>query len=102
MILLSSFIQVPAAVSHAEFWSRYYYKVHKLDQDEARRTALKERADMTSSQTFEEELGWGDEGKCAKKINIGKGLKVKTRRFNIGRGMKVNILSKKISYWKGG
>ncbi|KAJ8033020.1 BSD domain-containing protein 1 [Holothuria leucospilota] len=52
---------VPAAVSHAEFWSRYYYKVHKLDQDEARRTALKERADMTSSQTFDEDLGWGDE-----------------------------------------
>lgn len=54
--------QVPAAVSHGEFWSRYFYKVHLLDQDEARRNALKERAEMTSSQHLEEDLGWGDEG----------------------------------------
>ncbi|PIK45048.1 putative BSD domain-containing protein 1 [Apostichopus japonicus] len=52
---------VPAAVSHGEFWSRYFYKVHLLDQDEARRNALKERAEMTSSQHLEEDLGWGDE-----------------------------------------
>ena len=49
-------------MSHNEFWSRYFYKLHLLDKDEARRAALKERADMTSSQTFnEEDLGWGDD-----------------------------------------
>lgn len=24
--------QVPAAVSHLEFWQRYFYKVHRLEQ----------------------------------------------------------------------
>ncbi|XP_063968640.1 BSD domain-containing protein 1-like [Lytechinus pictus] len=53
---------VPAAVSHVEFWGRYFYRVEQLREDEKRRRALKERADMTSSQKFEEEdLGWGDE-----------------------------------------
>ncbi|XP_030838848.1 BSD domain-containing protein 1 [Strongylocentrotus purpuratus] len=53
---------VPAAVSHVEFWGRYFYRVQQLREDENRRRALKERADMTSSQKFEEEdLGWGDE-----------------------------------------
>ncbi|XP_022097067.1 BSD domain-containing protein 1-like [Acanthaster planci] len=53
---------VPAVVSNADFWGRYFYKVHQLEQDEARRTALKERAEMTSSQTFdEEELQWDDD-----------------------------------------
>ncbi|XP_038056917.1 BSD domain-containing protein 1-like [Patiria miniata] len=53
---------VPAVVSNADFWGRYFYKVHQLEQDEARRTALKERADMTSSQTFDiEELQWDED-----------------------------------------
>lgn len=25
-------MQVPAAVSHSEFWHRYFYKVHQLEQ----------------------------------------------------------------------
>ncbi|XP_053701973.1 BSD domain-containing protein 1 isoform X1 [Synchiropus splendidus] len=49
---------VPAAVSHSEFWQRYFYKVFQLDQDEARRVALKQRADQTS---HPETLGWGEE-----------------------------------------
>lgn len=24
--------QVPVAVSHSEFWQRYFYKVHRLEQ----------------------------------------------------------------------
>ncbi len=53
---------VPAVVSNADFWGRYFYKVHQLKQDEARRAALKERADMTSSQTLDdEELQWDDD-----------------------------------------
>ncbi|XP_047197661.1 BSD domain-containing protein 1 isoform X1 [Hippoglossus stenolepis] len=49
---------VPAAVSHSEFWQRYFYKVFQLDQEEARRVALKQRAEQT---THSETLGWEEE-----------------------------------------
>uniref|UniRef100_A0A672FP83 BSD domain-containing protein n=1 Tax=Salarias fasciatus TaxID=181472 RepID=A0A672FP83_SALFA len=48
---------VPAAVAHAEFWQRYFYKVFQLDQEEARRVALKQRAEQTNIET----LGWEEE-----------------------------------------
>ncbi|KAM6968511.1 BSD domain-containing protein 1 [Tautogolabrus adspersus] len=49
---------VPAAVAHSEFWQRYFYKVFQLDQEEARRLALKQRAEQTS---HTETLGWEEE-----------------------------------------
>ncbi|XP_045918958.1 BSD domain-containing protein 1 [Micropterus dolomieu] len=49
---------VPAAVAHSEFWQRYFYKVFQLDQEEARRVALKQRAEQT---THTETLGWEEE-----------------------------------------
>ncbi|XP_071964258.1 BSD domain-containing protein 1-like isoform X2 [Antedon mediterranea] len=52
---------VPAVVSHDDFWNRYFYKIYQLDQDEARKAALMERADMTSSTKEDDDLGWGDE-----------------------------------------
>ncbi|XP_054427881.1 BSD domain-containing protein 1 isoform X1 [Pteronotus mesoamericanus] len=48
---------VPAAVSHSEFWHRYFYKVHQLEQEQARRDALKQRAE----QSITEEPGWEEE-----------------------------------------
>ncbi|XP_023363534.1 BSD domain-containing protein 1 isoform X2 [Otolemur garnettii] len=48
---------VPAAVSHSEFWHRYFYKVHQLEQEQARRDALKQRAE----QSISEEPGWEEE-----------------------------------------
>ncbi|XP_006895032.1 PREDICTED: BSD domain-containing protein 1 isoform X4 [Elephantulus edwardii] len=48
---------VPAAVSHSEFWHRYFYKVHQLEQEQARRDALKQRAE----QTISEEAGWEED-----------------------------------------
>lgn len=48
---------VPAAVSHFEFWHRYFYKVHQLEQEQARREALKQRAE----QSISEEPGWEEE-----------------------------------------
>ncbi|XP_053433131.1 BSD domain-containing protein 1 isoform X2 [Nycticebus coucang] len=48
---------VPAAVSHSEFWHRYFYKVHQLAQEQARRDALKQRAE----QSISEEPGWEEE-----------------------------------------
>ncbi|XP_053358329.1 BSD domain-containing protein 1 isoform X2 [Clarias gariepinus] len=49
---------VPAAVAHSEFWQRYFYKVFQLDQEEARRVALKRRAEET---TQSQSLGWEEE-----------------------------------------
>ncbi|KAG7334470.1 hypothetical protein KOW79_002877 [Hemibagrus wyckioides] len=49
---------VPAAVAHSEFWQRYFYKVYQLDQEEARRVALKRRAEETAQS---ESLGWEEE-----------------------------------------
>ncbi|XP_063275273.1 BSD domain-containing protein 1 [Prinia subflava] len=49
---------VPVAVSHLEFWQRYFYKLHRLEQDEARREALKQRAEQSMHQ---EEPGWEEE-----------------------------------------
>ncbi|XP_072274272.1 BSD domain-containing protein 1 isoform X2 [Pyxicephalus adspersus] len=49
---------VPAAVSHSEFWQRYFYKVHQLEQEEARRDALKQRAEQN---VHSEEPRWEEE-----------------------------------------
>ncbi|XP_073729644.1 BSD domain-containing protein 1 [Misgurnus anguillicaudatus] len=49
---------VPVAVSHSEFWQRYFYKVFQLEQEEARRVALKQRAEQTA---HSESLGWEEE-----------------------------------------
>ncbi|KAI4804038.1 hypothetical protein KUCAC02_025683 [Chaenocephalus aceratus] len=49
---------VPAAVAHSEFWQRYFYRVFQLDQEEARRVALKQRAEQS---THTESLGWEEE-----------------------------------------
>ncbi|KAG8431324.1 hypothetical protein GDO86_019062 [Hymenochirus boettgeri] len=49
---------VPAAVSHSEFWQRYFYKVHQLEQEEARRDALKQRAELS---VHSEEPRWEEE-----------------------------------------
>ncbi|KAF4089909.1 hypothetical protein AMELA_G00043530 [Ameiurus melas] len=49
---------VPAAVAHSEFWQRYFYRVFQLDQEEARRVALKRRAEETAQS---ESLGWEEE-----------------------------------------
>nr|XP_060640108.1 BSD domain-containing protein 1 isoform X1 [Anolis sagrei ordinatus] len=49
---------VPAAVSHSEFWQRYFYKVHQLEQEEVRREALKQRAEQS---VHLEEPRWEEE-----------------------------------------
>ncbi|XP_048681990.1 BSD domain-containing protein 1 isoform X1 [Caretta caretta] len=49
---------VPVAVSHSEFWQRYFYKVHHLEQEEVRREALKQRAEQSM---HHEEPGWEEE-----------------------------------------
>jgi hypothetical protein len=70
---------VPAQLSNDQFWSRYFYKVTQLDQENRKRIMLIERAaaaaelnanGMTDDATCKqsESLDWGDEnGKKKKK-----------------------------------
>lgn len=37
-------------VKHVDFWTRYFYKVHQLQQDEARRAQLLMRVDVVAQQ----------------------------------------------------
>ena len=48
---------MPSQVSHADFWHRYFYKMHQLQMDEKRKAALMKRAD-----DVQEQVGWDDEG----------------------------------------
>lgn len=52
----NSFKKVPAEISHADFWKRYFYKVHQLQQDEARKLALMKRAEQ--AQKKEDSISW--------------------------------------------
>ncbi|KAM7097751.1 BSD domain-containing protein 1 isoform 3-T3 [Molossus nigricans] len=64
---------VPAAVSHSEFWHRYFYKVHQLEQEQARRDALKQRAEQSISEEpgwEEEEAGPGPQSPCEENLVI--------------------------------
>ncbi|GAB1600183.1 BSD domain-containing protein 1-like isoform X1 [Argonauta hians] len=51
---------VPTTVSHTEFWHRYFYKIHQLQQDEARKLALMKRAEQTKDDSFswDEDEDW--------------------------------------------
>lgn len=51
--------KVPAEISHADFWKRYFYKVHQLQQDEARKSALMKRAEQ--AQKKEDSISWEGE-----------------------------------------
>ncbi|XP_035826444.1 BSD domain-containing protein 1 isoform X1 [Aplysia californica] len=48
---------VPGEVSHLEFWQRYFFRVHQLEVDEARKRALMLRADQARGDS----LGWDDD-----------------------------------------
>ncbi|GFR93493.1 BSD domain-containing protein 1 [Elysia marginata] len=49
---------VPSEVSNADFWQRYFYRVHQLQCDEARKQALMMRADQTGGK---ESVSWDDD-----------------------------------------
>ncbi|KAL3868627.1 hypothetical protein ACJMK2_041418 [Sinanodonta woodiana] len=50
---------VPSEVSHADFWRHYFYRVHQLDLDEARKQALMKRAENV--QKKEDSISWDDD-----------------------------------------
>jgi hypothetical protein len=49
---------VPLTVSNLDFWSRYFFKLHQLEEEEARRMELMKRADRVDGA---KELGWDEE-----------------------------------------
>lgn len=49
---------VPAQVSYRDFWCRYYYRMHKLDQEEQRRAAL---VKSTIESNEDDDFNWDDE-----------------------------------------
>jgi BSD domain len=54
-------VQVPLTVSNNDFWRRYYFRIHLLDEEEARRVELMKRAENVQGDN-EKEIGWEDEG----------------------------------------
>ena len=59
-------LQVPSRVSHIDFWQRYFYKLHQLDVDQARKEALMKRADISKADdsiSWDGKLEGGGEGK---------------------------------------
>lgn len=46
---------MPAEVSHADFWHRYFYKIHQIKLDQARKEALMKRAESSSG---DDGLNW--------------------------------------------
>ncbi|KAL5017248.1 hypothetical protein ScPMuIL_006837 [Solemya velum] len=50
---------VPCEISHAEFWKHYFYKLHQLQIDEARKLAMMKRAE--NADTKEDSISWDDD-----------------------------------------
>ena len=51
---------VPAIVEYDLFWTRYFYRLHKLQQRHAQFAALTQRAEQGAA-LEEEDLGWGSD-----------------------------------------
>jgi hypothetical protein len=58
---------VPAQVSYRDFWCRYYYRSHKLEQEEIRRAAL---VKSTIESSEDEDFNWDyeDESKSSERV----------------------------------
>ena len=48
-------LQVPSRVSHVDFWRRYFYKLHQIDVDQARKEALMRRAEVSRA---DDSISW--------------------------------------------
>jgi len=52
---------VPSKVQHKLFWARYFYKVHLIEKQEAKRQVLKKRAEQTKVESDTECLNWDED-----------------------------------------
>ncbi|KAH3831623.1 BSD domain-containing protein 1-A-like isoform X2 [Dreissena polymorpha] len=74
---------VPSEVSHQDFWWRYFYRVHQLKLDEARKQALMKRAEQ--AQVKEDSINWDEEEWSGDEENAGnkhRETKVNTEDLN--------------------
>lgn len=64
---------VPVVVDYESFWTRYYYRLHKLEERHAKVTALAMRAEAGPT---EDEVGWGmdDDDEEEERENINGGV----------------------------
>jgi len=51
---------VPSKVQHKLFWARYFYKVHLIEKQEAKRQVLKKRAEQTKVES-DTEINWDED-----------------------------------------
>jgi len=51
---------VPGKVQHKLFWARYFYKVHLIEKQEAKRQVLKKRAEQTKVDS-DSEINWDED-----------------------------------------
>jgi len=51
---------VPGQVQHKLFWARYFFKVHLIEKQEAKRQVLKKRAEQTKVDS-DTEINWDDD-----------------------------------------
>lgn len=49
---------VPDQVSHKTFWRRYFFKVHLIELQEARRQVLKKRAEQSTKEADSGDYFW--------------------------------------------
>jgi hypothetical protein len=59
---------VPAHTTHSDFWSRYYYGLYQIEEEEARHTQLVRRANEICSENNDNidkhnENDWDESGK---------------------------------------
>ena len=52
---------VPAYTSHSDFWSRYYFRLNQLDENEAKRLNLLKRAHQICNET--NDIDWDEPSK---------------------------------------
>lgn len=52
---------VPTCTSHSDFWSRYSFRLHQIDEEETRRTNLLKRAHEICNENNSNE--WDEPGK---------------------------------------
>jgi hypothetical protein len=52
---------VPACTSHNDFWSRYYFRLHQIDEEETRRINLLKRAHEICNESSGND--WDEPGK---------------------------------------
>ena len=52
---------VPACTTHADFWSRYYFRLHQLNEEETKRISLLKRVQEICNER--DENNWEDPGK---------------------------------------